>query len=195
MTMFSSCPKTPDKYSPEKAAKKSQVHLFLSLSGVDILESKTKVCYKHVVVSLQHMVQWHVLTHPLSSLCSVFAVHMPFVHCLLLCPLAGFSQSVWLCGSTPCSRREPLLPVPEHEVCEYSQKQWLCSPCLGQMRHSGLGVGVNAWIFMNFAVPCVGLTYRWRLSSFQKAGAHCGSTRPDRGGTQTQGQFLSLTKN
>ncbi|XP_040919967.1 PTB domain-containing engulfment adapter protein 1-like [Toxotes jaculatrix] len=34
--------KTPDKYSPEKAAKKSKVHLFLSLSGIDILENKTK---------------------------------------------------------------------------------------------------------------------------------------------------------
>nr|XP_046253719.1 PTB domain-containing engulfment adapter protein 1-like [Scatophagus argus] len=34
--------KTPDKYSPEKAAKKSKIHLFLSLSGVDILENKTK---------------------------------------------------------------------------------------------------------------------------------------------------------
>ncbi|XP_068181974.1 PTB domain-containing engulfment adapter protein 1-like isoform X2 [Antennarius striatus] len=34
--------KTPDPYSTEKAAKKSKVHLFLSLSGVDILENKTK---------------------------------------------------------------------------------------------------------------------------------------------------------
>ncbi|GLD45667.1 PTB domain-containing engulfment adapter protein 1-like protein [Lates japonicus] len=34
--------KTTDKYSPEKAAKKSKVHLFLSLSGIDILENKTK---------------------------------------------------------------------------------------------------------------------------------------------------------
>ncbi|TDH11085.1 hypothetical protein EPR50_G00080370 [Perca flavescens] len=34
--------KTPDKYSSEKAAKKSKVHLFLSLSGIDILENKTK---------------------------------------------------------------------------------------------------------------------------------------------------------
>ncbi|XP_041802627.1 PTB domain-containing engulfment adapter protein 1-like [Chelmon rostratus] len=34
--------KTPDEYSSEKAAKKSKVHLFLSLSGVDILEYKTK---------------------------------------------------------------------------------------------------------------------------------------------------------
>ncbi|XP_075882161.1 PTB domain-containing engulfment adapter protein 1 [Nelusetta ayraudi] len=34
--------KTPDEYSTEKAPKKSKVHLFLSLSGVDILESKTR---------------------------------------------------------------------------------------------------------------------------------------------------------
>ncbi|XP_026224300.1 PTB domain-containing engulfment adapter protein 1-like [Anabas testudineus] len=34
--------KTPDKYSSEKAAKKSKVHLFLSRSGIDILENKTK---------------------------------------------------------------------------------------------------------------------------------------------------------
>ncbi|XP_035512587.1 PTB domain-containing engulfment adapter protein 1-like [Morone saxatilis] len=34
--------KTPDKYSSEKAAKKSKVYLFLSLSGIDILENKTK---------------------------------------------------------------------------------------------------------------------------------------------------------
>ncbi|KAL7397975.1 hypothetical protein ABVT39_002514 [Epinephelus coioides] len=34
--------KTSDKYSSEKAAKKSKVHLFLSLSGIDILENKTK---------------------------------------------------------------------------------------------------------------------------------------------------------
>ncbi|XP_074536777.1 PTB domain-containing engulfment adapter protein 1 [Halichoeres trimaculatus] len=34
--------KTPDKYNPEKAAKKSKVHLFLSQSGIDILENKTK---------------------------------------------------------------------------------------------------------------------------------------------------------
>ncbi|XP_051281002.1 PTB domain-containing engulfment adapter protein 1-like [Dicentrarchus labrax] len=34
--------KTPDKHSSEKAAKKSKVYLFLSLSGIDILENKTK---------------------------------------------------------------------------------------------------------------------------------------------------------
>ncbi|XP_031142250.1 PTB domain-containing engulfment adapter protein 1-like [Sander lucioperca] len=34
--------KTPDKYSSEKVAKKSKVQLFLSLSGIDILENKTK---------------------------------------------------------------------------------------------------------------------------------------------------------
>ncbi|XP_028265252.1 PTB domain-containing engulfment adapter protein 1-like [Parambassis ranga] len=34
--------KTPDKYSSEKAAKNSRVHLFLTLSGIDILENKTK---------------------------------------------------------------------------------------------------------------------------------------------------------
>ncbi|XP_076596118.1 PTB domain-containing engulfment adapter protein 1 [Chaetodon auriga] len=34
--------KTLDEYSSEKAGKKSKVHLFLSLSGVDILEKKTK---------------------------------------------------------------------------------------------------------------------------------------------------------
>ncbi|XP_034731845.1 PTB domain-containing engulfment adapter protein 1-like [Etheostoma cragini] len=34
--------KTPDKYSSQKAAKKSKVHVFLSLSGIDILENKTK---------------------------------------------------------------------------------------------------------------------------------------------------------
>ncbi|XP_026188873.1 PTB domain-containing engulfment adapter protein 1 [Mastacembelus armatus] len=34
--------RTADKYSPEKAAKRSKVHLFLSLSGIDILENKTK---------------------------------------------------------------------------------------------------------------------------------------------------------
>ncbi|XP_029292212.1 PTB domain-containing engulfment adapter protein 1 [Cottoperca gobio] len=34
--------KTPDKYSSEKAARKSKVHLFLSLGGIDILEYKTK---------------------------------------------------------------------------------------------------------------------------------------------------------
>ncbi|KAM7404267.1 hypothetical protein PAMP_011633 [Pampus punctatissimus] len=34
--------KTPDIYSSEKAAKKSKVLLFLSLSGIDILENKTK---------------------------------------------------------------------------------------------------------------------------------------------------------
>lgn len=37
-------PKTPDEYS-EKAvkSKKNKVYLFLSLTGVDILENKTKV--------------------------------------------------------------------------------------------------------------------------------------------------------
>ncbi|XP_054636500.1 PTB domain-containing engulfment adapter protein 1-like [Dunckerocampus dactyliophorus] len=34
--------KTPDPYASEKAAKKSKVHLFVSLSGIDILENKTK---------------------------------------------------------------------------------------------------------------------------------------------------------
>ncbi|KAF3696538.1 PTB domain-containing engulfment adapter protein 1 [Channa argus] len=34
--------KSPDKYSSEKAAKKSKVHLFVTLSGIDILEDKTK---------------------------------------------------------------------------------------------------------------------------------------------------------
>ncbi|KAK2851033.1 hypothetical protein Q5P01_007309 [Channa striata] len=34
--------KSPDKYSSEKAAKKSKIHLFLTLSGIDILEDKTK---------------------------------------------------------------------------------------------------------------------------------------------------------
>ncbi|XP_063740683.1 PTB domain-containing engulfment adapter protein 1-like isoform X1 [Eleginops maclovinus] len=35
-------PQTPDQFSSEKAARKSKVHLFLSLSGIDILENKTK---------------------------------------------------------------------------------------------------------------------------------------------------------
>ncbi|KAF1390862.1 hypothetical protein PFLUV_G00062490 [Perca fluviatilis] len=39
--------KTPDKYSSEKAAKKSKVHLFLSLSGIDVLENKTKFLFRH----------------------------------------------------------------------------------------------------------------------------------------------------
>ncbi|XP_068452870.1 PTB domain-containing engulfment adapter protein 1-like [Clinocottus analis] len=34
--------KTPEKFSSEKAAKRSKVHLFLSLSGIDVLENKTK---------------------------------------------------------------------------------------------------------------------------------------------------------
>ncbi|XP_030590684.1 PTB domain-containing engulfment adapter protein 1 [Archocentrus centrarchus] len=34
--------KTSDQHSSEKAAKKSKVHLFLTLSGIDILENKTK---------------------------------------------------------------------------------------------------------------------------------------------------------
>ncbi|CAJ1055403.1 PTB domain-containing engulfment adapter protein 1-like [Xyrichtys novacula] len=34
--------KTPDRFNPEKAAKRSKVLLFLSLSGIDILENKTK---------------------------------------------------------------------------------------------------------------------------------------------------------
>ncbi|XP_049609044.1 PTB domain-containing engulfment adapter protein 1-like [Syngnathus scovelli] len=34
--------KTPDPYSSDKAAKKSKVHLFVSLSGIDMLENKTK---------------------------------------------------------------------------------------------------------------------------------------------------------
>lgn len=80
----------------EKAAKKSQVHLFLSLSGVDILESKTKVCYKHVVVSLQHMVQWHVLL----SLVSGLIPCLPCVQFLLYtCPLSTVS----FCAVLPSS--------------------------------------------------------------------------------------------
>lgn len=34
--------KKPNEFSTEKVAKKSKVYLFLSLSGVDILENKTK---------------------------------------------------------------------------------------------------------------------------------------------------------
>uniref|UniRef100_A0A8C6Q5N9 PID domain-containing protein n=1 Tax=Nothobranchius furzeri TaxID=105023 RepID=A0A8C6Q5N9_NOTFU len=34
--------KTPDKYSSEKASKKSKVHLYLSSNTLDILEHKTK---------------------------------------------------------------------------------------------------------------------------------------------------------
>ncbi|XP_037540322.1 PTB domain-containing engulfment adapter protein 1 [Nematolebias whitei] len=34
--------KTPDQFSSEKAAKKSKVHLFLSMNGIDVLENKTK---------------------------------------------------------------------------------------------------------------------------------------------------------
>ncbi|XP_029973670.1 PTB domain-containing engulfment adapter protein 1 [Salarias fasciatus] len=34
--------KTPDSYSTEKKAKKSKVHVFLSVSAIDILEKKTK---------------------------------------------------------------------------------------------------------------------------------------------------------
>ncbi|XP_075331577.1 PTB domain-containing engulfment adapter protein 1 [Odontesthes bonariensis] len=34
--------KVPDEYSQEKVAKKSKVHFFLSLSGIDVLEYKTK---------------------------------------------------------------------------------------------------------------------------------------------------------
>ncbi|XP_029011554.1 PTB domain-containing engulfment adapter protein 1-like [Betta splendens] len=32
----------PDKFSSEKAAKKSKIHLFVSRNGIDILENKTK---------------------------------------------------------------------------------------------------------------------------------------------------------
>ncbi|XP_077471866.1 PTB domain-containing engulfment adapter protein 1 [Stigmatopora argus] len=34
--------KSPDPHASEKAAKKSKVHIFVSLSGIDILENKTK---------------------------------------------------------------------------------------------------------------------------------------------------------
>ncbi|XP_013875311.1 PTB domain-containing engulfment adapter protein 1 [Austrofundulus limnaeus] len=34
--------KTPDQFNAEKAAKKSKVHIFLSMNGIDILENKTK---------------------------------------------------------------------------------------------------------------------------------------------------------
>ncbi|KAK5613516.1 hypothetical protein CRENBAI_020601 [Crenichthys baileyi] len=34
--------KIPDKFNSEKAAKKSKVHIFLTMGGIDILENKTK---------------------------------------------------------------------------------------------------------------------------------------------------------
>ncbi|XP_017266770.1 PTB domain-containing engulfment adapter protein 1-like [Kryptolebias marmoratus] len=34
--------KTPDQFSSEKTAKKSKVHIFLSMNGIDLLENKTK---------------------------------------------------------------------------------------------------------------------------------------------------------
>ncbi|XP_015236312.1 PREDICTED: PTB domain-containing engulfment adapter protein 1-like [Cyprinodon variegatus] len=34
--------KVPDKFNSEKAAKRSKVNIFLTLSGIDILENKTK---------------------------------------------------------------------------------------------------------------------------------------------------------
>lgn len=36
-------PQMLDSFSSEKAAKKSKVDIFISMSGVDVLESKTKV--------------------------------------------------------------------------------------------------------------------------------------------------------
>lgn len=54
--------KTPDKFSSEKAAKKSKVHLFLSMNGIDVLENKTKVCDRSTQ-SFQGFVQTCVLEH------------------------------------------------------------------------------------------------------------------------------------
>uniref|UniRef100_A0A3Q3JSB1 PID domain-containing protein n=1 Tax=Monopterus albus TaxID=43700 RepID=A0A3Q3JSB1_MONAL len=64
--------KTPEKYSTEKAAKKSKVHLFLSQSGIDILENKTKVCDQskdafHILLSLplnDHFISSYYLLPP-----------------------------------------------------------------------------------------------------------------------------------
>uniref|UniRef100_A0A4W6DC73 PID domain-containing protein n=1 Tax=Lates calcarifer TaxID=8187 RepID=A0A4W6DC73_LATCA len=46
----------------------------------------------------------------------VFVVYMPTLHCFLLCRPVILTQSLWLCGQTPCSRHVPLLSVPEQEV-------------------------------------------------------------------------------
>lgn len=108
-------PKTPDEYT-EKAvkSKKNKVYLFLSLTGVDILENKTKVSDITRKNDNSHLgFTWIDL-----SLSTVFAVHLPPADHLLLCRPPLFSQSLWLCGPTSCSKHLPLLPVPKQEVCE-----------------------------------------------------------------------------
>lgn len=42
--------KKPEKFNSEKAAKKSKVLIFLSMSGIDILEYKTKVCERSILI-------------------------------------------------------------------------------------------------------------------------------------------------
>ncbi|KAK2897986.1 hypothetical protein Q8A73_014366 [Channa argus] len=89
--------KSPDKYSSEKAAKKSKVHLFVTLSGIDILEDKTKVRSKKHACSL--------ITHPsfcLPSDASTTTNDLSFAQFLLYtCPLSTVS----FCAVLPSSSK------------------------------------------------------------------------------------------
>lgn len=127
---ISSHPQTPDKYSSEKAAKKSKVHLFLTLSGVDILENKTKVC---VCVwqkcSTHHPTHRAFFGHESSPLIFSLPVLLSFCCTRALCPpspsvpschLHPKSLALWLdtlrltCTTVICSRAGSLWVVSVH---------------------------------------------------------------------------------
>ena len=91
---------TPDKYSSEKAAKKSKVHLFLTLSGVDILENKTKVCVGKKKCSSHHPARLAFFGHEPSPLLFSLSLFLSFCCTRVLCPP---SPSVPSCHPRPKS--------------------------------------------------------------------------------------------
>lgn len=116
------------------------------------------------------------------------AVLVPSVHRLLLCRPAAFAQSLRLRGQTPGGGHDPLLPVPEQDLCE-------CPPpppvhwynyCF-----SVHDINIGSVIF-RCSVPRAGLGHRGRLQSVEKRGRQ-GREGPDSGGPPAQGLSTILS--
>uniref|UniRef100_A0A8C4EXP1 PID domain-containing protein n=1 Tax=Dicentrarchus labrax TaxID=13489 RepID=A0A8C4EXP1_DICLA len=114
-----------NKHSSEKAAKKSKVYLFLSLSGIDILENKTKFL-------------------------------------LYTCPLSTIS----FCAILPSSPK-----------------------VFGFVARHPAADMYHCYLFQSktFVISRAGLSHRGCFQSFKEGGECEGRTRPDSGGTPTQG--------
>lgn len=91
---------------------------------------------------------------------------MSSLHRLLLCRPAVFAQTLWVCGQTPCSRRVPLLCVPEQDLCEYilsttSSNSLLVTEALMSLKASKDSVIISQTVFQSHVlVSAIGDAFR-----------------------------------